>query len=63
MYKGKDWRLSVALNYPIILPIQAPGLSNVLRSPLGDTVPLIDLSMALITKTNISAPFKAPWAP
>lgn len=63
VYKGKDWRLSVALNYPIILPIQAPGLSNVLRSPLGDTVPLIDLSMALITKTNISTPFKAPWAP
>lgn len=63
VYKGKDWRLSVALNYPIILPFQAPGLSNVRRSPSSETVPLIDWSMALITKTKISTPFKAPWVP
>ena len=63
VHKGKDWGLSLAFNYPIMLPFQAPGLSNVLHSPLGQTVPLIDWSMALITKTNVSTPFRTPWAP
>lgn len=59
----KDWGLSVAFNYPSMFPLQTPGLSNAFHSPLGQAVPLIDWSMALITKTNISAPFRAPWAP
>ncbi|XP_078376484.1 uncharacterized protein LOC144659830 isoform X2 [Oculina patagonica] len=62
-HKRHDWGLSVALNYPSMFPLQTPGLSNVFHSPFGQAVPLIDWSMALITKTNISTPFRAPWAP
>lgn len=63
LHKRQQWGLSVALDYPSMFPLQTPGLSNVLHSPFGQAVPLIDWSMALITKTNLSTPFRAPWAP
>lgn len=61
--KIQDWGLSVALNYPLMLPLQTPGLANVLSSPFGQAGPLIDWSMALIAKTNFSKPFSSHWAP
>jgi len=59
----QDWGLSVALNYPLMLPLQAPGLANVSHAPFGQAVPLIDWSMALVAKTNFATPFSTPWAP
>lgn len=62
-HKRQDWGVSVAFNYPSMLPLQAQGLANVFHSPFGQAVPLIDWSMALITKTNRSTPFRTSWAP
>lgn len=62
-HKRQKWGLSVALNYPSMFPLQTPDLSNVFQAPFRQAVPLIDWSMALITKTNISTPFRTPWAP
>ena len=61
--KRQEWGLSVALNCPSMFPLQTSGLSNVFQAPFRQAVPLIDWSMALITKTNISTPFRTPWAP
>lgn len=63
-HNRQEWGMSVSLNCPSMLPLQTPGLSNVFQAPFRQAVPLIDWSMALITKTNISAtPLRTPWAP
>ena len=62
-HKIQDWGLSLALNYPSMLPLQTPGLANVLQSPFRQPVPFIDWSMALITKTNFSTRFPPSWTP
>lgn len=61
--KIRDWGLTVAFNYPSVLPLQRPGLGNVLQTPLIQAGPLIDWSMSLITKTNYSVPFPSSWSP
>jgi len=58
--KGQEWGMSLSLNCPTMFPLQTPGLFH---APFRQAVPLIDWSMALITKTNISTPFRTPWAP
>ena len=64
-HNRQEWGMSVSLNCPSMFPLQTPGLSNVFQAPFRQAVPLIDWSMALITKTsNISAtPFRNPWTP
>jgi len=62
-HNRQEWGMSVSLNCPSMFPLQTPGLSNVFQAPFRQAVPLIDWSMALITKTNISTPFRTPWAP
>lgn len=59
-HKGQEWGMSLSLNCPSMFPLQTPGL---FQAPFRQAVPLIDWSMALITKTNISTPFRTPWAP
>lgn len=61
--KIRDWGLTVAFNCPSVLPLQRPGLGNVLQTPLIQAGPLIDWSMSLITKTNYSVPFPSSWSP
>lgn len=61
--KTRDWGLTVALNYPSVLPLQSPVLGNVLQTSLLQAGPLIDWSMSLITKTNYSVPFPSSWSP
>ena len=61
--RTQDWGLSVALNYPPVVPVQTPGLLNVLPSSFGQSAPHIDWSMAVIAKTNFSTPFPSRWAP
>lgn len=60
--KIRDWGLTVAFNCPSVLPLQRPGLENVLQTPLLQAGPLIDWSMSLITKTNYSVPFPLSWS-
>ena len=62
-HNRQEWGMSVSLNCPSMFPLQTPGLSNAFQAPYRQAVPLIDWSMALITKTNISTPFRTPWAP
>lgn len=59
----QDWGLSVAVNYPLMLPAQTPGFANVLQAPFNQGSPRIDWSMALIAKTNFTTPFPTRWAP
>ena len=61
--RTQDWGLSVAFNYPPVVPVQTSGLLNVLPSQCGQSTPLIDWSMAVIAKTNFSTPFPTRWAP
>ena len=62
-HNGQKWGVSVSLNCPSMFPLQTPGLSNVFQAPFRQAVPLIDWSMALITKTNIATPYRTSWTP
>lgn len=62
-HNRQEWGMSVSLNCPSMFPLQTPGLSNVFQAPFRQAVPLIDWSMALLTQTNISTPFRTPWTP